>query len=89
MGKLIAALLKKIAEGGFGERPKQIYWALAGIKTYLGLAFAVLSFGLSQAHERGLCISCADYNGMLLSVAAFLVSIGLLDGALRTDPPKP
>ncbi len=89
VSKIIAYLLKRLAEGGFGGGPKAAYWWLAGKKTYIAAALAIATYGLSYLSDHGVCPPCASYNTYLLALAGFLASIGLIDGALRTDPPKP
>jgi len=92
MGKIVAVALKKLAEGEFGEPAKKVYWAFAGKKTLIGFGFAVGYFALNEAHNRGLCAQCGDWSMWLIGASAFMASIGLVDGALRTaqpEPPKP
>lgn len=89
VSKIIAMLIRKVAEGDFGAKPAAVYWFLAGKKTYLGVALASLAFALSRAGEAGVCGECEAWVKTLGGVAAFLISIGLVDGAVRTYPPSP
>lgn len=88
MGKILAVLVKKLAEGDFGAGPAKVYWALAGIKTYTAIAFAAAGLVLSQLSQHGLCAACDGYVASLLTVAGFLATIGLFDGAVRIEPPQ-
>lgn len=87
MGALLVHLIRKVAEGDFGEKPKWLYWKLAGIKTWSGLVVGIAWFGLTQAGASGLCASCDAFAGYILSASAFLISVGLLDAAFRAQPP--
>jgi hypothetical protein len=92
MSKLLALLVRKIAEGDFGEPLKRVYWWLAGKKTYIGMAFGASWAMLAWAQDVGVCTmrgwDCAGWSTTLASVAAFLVLVGLWDGALRSQPPN-
>ena len=88
MGKLLAILLVKAAEGNFGPGAKAAYWWLAGKKTYIGLGFALLAYGLNEATKAGVCAECGSWGVQVAAVAAALaLLIGQVDGAVRTQPP--
>lgn len=92
MSGFIALFVRKLAEGDFGELPKQIYWRLAGAKTYIGMAFGAAWALLVWAQDAGICNAqgwdCKGWGTTLASIAAFLVLVGLWDGALRSQPPS-
>jgi hypothetical protein len=87
MGKALAVLVKKVAEGDFGKPLASVYWKLEGIKTYTAIAFAVAAYALSELGAAGLCEPCPGYVDVLLWIAGGLLAVGLFDGALRTAPP--
>ena len=87
VSKLLAYLIKLVAEGKFGAPVAAIYWWLAGKKTYIGLALAAVYSALLKLAEGG-CAPCADYAGYVAWLSAFLVSVGVIDAALRTPAPK-
>jgi len=89
LSKIIAVLIRKLAEGDFGPTPAKVYWALSGKKTYIAAAIASIAFALSHFSEAGLCEPCAGYVTTLYAVAAFLASIGILDAGIRIRPPQP
>lgn len=89
VSKIIAYLLKLIAEGKFGALLAKVYWWLAGYKTYIGLALGAVYAGLLKLAESG-CAPCSEYAGYVAWLSAFLVSIGFIDAALREkSPAKP
>jgi len=77
-----------IAEGKFGTKAQSIYQALEGLKTWTAIVIAVVTFGLEKAAVAGLCEQCGDYALYAYSVSAFLLTVGLLDGAVRAEAPK-
>ncbi len=87
MGALLIHLIRKIAEGDFGEAPKIVYWKLAGVKTWTGLLLGIAWFGLTKAAEAGLCADCSAWSGYVLTASLFLVSVGLVDAGFRARPP--
>lgn len=88
MGKLLAILLVKAAEGAFGPKVKATYWALAGKKTYIGLVLGVLAFALNEAAKAGVCGQCGSWGAQVAGVLAILtVVVGQVDGAVRAEPP--
>jgi hypothetical protein len=95
MGKITATLLKKAAEGDFGEAPKNAYWALAGRKTQIAAALAFAVAVVEAADRTGVCaafgIDCsgavAETQKAALAVSGLLVYFGQVDGALRTTAP--
>ena len=88
MSKLLPLLIKKVAEGDFGEAPAKIYWFLAGKKLYISIGILIAGYVLDVLFSKGLCESCGGYKGELITFAAILATIGLYDGALRSDPPQ-
>ena len=88
MSKILAVMVKKLAEGDFGAGPAKAYWWLAGKKTWLALVIGVAAFALNEASGRGLCDPCQDYVTTLGTVAGVLAAAGLYDGALRTPAPQ-
>jgi len=88
MGKLLALLLVKAAEGDLGPGLKALYWKTAGYKTYIGLAFGLLAFGLDYAGKHGLCAECEGLAVQVTTViAAVAMYVGQIDVGVRTDPP--
>jgi len=87
MGALLAHLVRKVAEGDFGQWPKVVYWKLAGWKTWIGLGLAVLWFSLTQAGAAGVCAQCDGYAASVLAASVFMVSVGLGDAFIRARPP--
>lgn len=91
MGKIVALGVKMLAEGRFGKGPAAVYRWLEGKKTWTGLAFGVLWGAVAVAEDNGACgawgLDCTGISTWLGAVAAFLVSVGLYDAALRTKPP--
>jgi hypothetical protein len=72
--------VRAIAEGKKGKKMREIYWRLAGYKTYTGIALGALYAGFMVAgYSEGI-----QY---LLWGAGFLTSVGLLDKAWRAQPP--
>lgn len=88
MTKLLPLLIKKVAEGDFGQWPAKLYWALAGRKFYISIAIGLLGVGLDYLFGIGVCDSCGGYKGDLMTFAAVLAAIGLYDGAVRSTPPE-
>jgi len=87
---VLLGTVKKAAEGGYGSRAKAIYWWLAGKKTWAGVIVATVAYGLQTATSAGVCgQECGDAAGWLLyGLAPLLISAGVLDEALRAEPPK-
>jgi hypothetical protein len=88
MGAIAAKLIKAVAEGRFGKPIARVYWFLAGKKTVLGIVAGTAYTGLRLAHEINGCLSCGDWAHMLAVASVTLVSVGLLDAAVREDPPQ-
>jgi hypothetical protein len=90
--KLIEFVFGGIAAGRFGAGPKKVYWFLAGKKTYVGVALAAIAHLIGEAQAAGLCsahgLDCEGWATGLQAVAAFLVTVGLLDAAHRAPAPK-
>ena len=80
--------IRGIAEGNFGPKAQRVYVALEGVKSWTALAIATVTFGLEKATLAGVCDSCGEYALIGYGVAAFLLSVGLLDGAVRATPPN-
>lgn len=80
---LAGGLVRDIAEGKRGPRLKAIYWRLAGRKTYTGFLLAALAGGMALA-DPTLAEQVAPVLG---TIAAVLVSAGLLDRGWRSAPP--
>jgi uncharacterized membrane protein YedE/YeeE len=88
-GAILPALLKAIAEGKAGEPAKAIYWKTVGYKTPAG----ALVFGVGA----GLGYVCGSYHDVypwactaqtwLMGAGGLLVSVGLVDGGTRAEPP--
>jgi hypothetical protein len=87
MGAILAKLVKAVAEGRFGRWPARVYWYLAGKKTITGLVLGTAYVGLTLASEAGICSECSGWAQRLAVVSVALVAAGLLDRALREDPP--
>lgn len=87
MGAILAKLVKALAEGKFGAGPAKAYWFLAGKKTVTGVALGTAYVGLHLSAGAGLCDACAAYGHQLAVASVTLVSIGLLDAAVREEPP--
>ena len=101
--RLISGLLpnfvKTLAEGGYGEGPKKIYWALVEKKTIVAFIIAIL-YGVAQValNVFGQCVpecataeSVAQFESLILyvpEIVATLIAVGLYDKAVRLDPPK-
>lgn len=95
MGKLLAIVLTKAAEGDFGEPVQKAYWALAGAKTVIG-GFLLFMAGVIEAGKSaGLCATYTlDCDGWLATVqyvtglvGTLFLLIGQVDGALREQRP--
>lgn len=84
----LVKVIKGVAEGKFGEKPKTIYWALEGYKTLIAFVLAVATFALEYAVNAGLWPEAAVAVPVLYSIAALLAAVGLYDGAVRTEPPN-
>lgn len=87
MGAILATLVKKLAEGDFGQAPARAYWWLAGKKTWTAVALASIAGGLFMANANGLCDPCHGYAMGIITAAGVLASIGLFDAAVRITPP--
>lgn len=87
MGAILVHLIRKVAEGDFGEPAKAAYWKLAGIKTWSGVVLGVAWYGLTQASAAGVCADCSTWAGYVLASSLFLVSVGLVDAGFRARPP--
>jgi hypothetical protein len=88
MGKLLALLLVKAAEGDLGPALKTAYWKTAGYKTYIGLAFGAIALLLDYAGKNG----CQECQGAAVEISAGIAAvtmyIGQIDVGIRTDPPQ-
>lgn len=87
-GSILPALFKAIAEGKMGEWPKRIYWFGAGHRTVTGAVLLAVGAGLEM--------TCSSYPDMAWAcsagkyvyvVGAFLASVGLVDGGVRSPWP--
>lgn len=91
MSKILAVLFSKLAEGDFGAKPKAAYWWLAGKKTWIGALFGAAWAALDRLDAGGVCAAqgwdCAGWSTTLGGIAAFMLSWGLYDGALRSPVP--
>jgi hypothetical protein len=89
-GSLLPALLRAVAEGKLGERPKAIYWKTAGYRTFTGAALVAAGAGLGAV--------CANYGeamawackaeGWVMGFGALLAAVGLADGGTRAPWPE-
>lgn len=81
--------IRAIADGKAGEKPKAIYWWLAGKKTPTGLAI-----GAATAAVEYLVKAPPDYAWeqptltVFYTIASILVTAGLADGLTREEPPQ-
>lgn len=74
--------IRAAAEGRLGSKWKERYWALAGVKTWTGLAFALAAVVLAATGYQEFAL----YVG---AGAGFLVQAGILDKAWRGEIPEP
>ena len=87
-GSILPAMLKAVAEGGLGETPKRLYWALAGKKTALGAALIFAAYGL-----EAICNAYPEmqwgcrWSQWVLVIGGVLASVGLADGGTRAPWP--
>ena len=88
MSKLLAIVLRKAAEGDFGPAVQKVYWYLEGKKTYTAAALAGVAAGLQAASDANICEPCGAWVVSLYSAAALLGTLGLVDAAVRIEPPK-
>jgi hypothetical protein len=91
-GELIAKAVKLVAEGKIpyiGATLQKAYLALAGKKTYIGLAFGVVYGALSYLCSAAvpLPFDACVYADWAVKISVVMVTIGLLDGAVRATPP--
>jgi hypothetical protein len=86
--ELLVKVIKGVAEGKFGEEAKAVYWAVEGYKTVIGLVGGLLIYILEQVVAAGYWPEAAPAIPVLYAIAAFLLSVGLYDGALRSEAPK-
>lgn len=87
MSTILTKLVKALAEGKFGAGPAKAYWWLAGRKTYTGIALGAAYFVLHGGAAAGVCEPCGGYAHGLAVASITLVSVGLLDAAIREEPP--
>jgi hypothetical protein len=87
VSKILALLVSKLAEGDFGTTASKVYWKLAGLKTYTAIAFGAVGYALTRASDAGICEPCGELAAGLMTFAGFLLTIGLYDGAIRSQPP--
>lgn len=80
-GSYLGRWIRDAAEGKKGETLKALYWSLAGLKTWTGGVLALLTIALVAA---GYPDAAAWITGTL---AALLVSTGLIDKGWRSRPP--
>lgn len=78
-GSFIGAELRAVAEGKRGEFAKKVYWALAGVKTFTGLAFGAAAVALLSLNQN-------EGAAVLGTLAGILVAGGLVDGRWRSHP---
>lgn len=78
----VGGLLRDVAAGKKGPGPQRVYLWLQGKKTPIGFALGACAAVLAAFVDEA-----AQYSGILATVAAFLVSIGLADKAWRAVPP--
>lgn len=88
MSKLLPLFIKKLAEGDFGQPLARLYWFLAGKKLYISVAIGLLGVSFDYLFGAGLCDPCGSYKNDLLVIAGILATIGLYDGAVRSNSPK-
>ena len=87
-GKIIAVVLKRAAEGGFGAVVQKLYLALVGKKTLIAAGLGALAAGLQVAEASGQFPGAGAVAKAVAYLAAALATLGQIDGALRLDPPK-
>lgn len=85
--RILLHVTKGLANGKYGRRPQKAYSALAGLKTYIGLAFMATGYIFGAAFNLGVCPDCPEWDKILMGVGAVLAQIGLLDAANREDGP--
>jgi uncharacterized membrane protein YedE/YeeE len=88
-GSLLPALLRSVAEGKLGERPKAIYWKTAGYRTFVGAALVGLGYGLGGvcgSYSETMAWACKA-QGWVMALGALLAAVGLADGGTRAPWP--
>lgn len=95
---IIATILKKAAEGDFGEPVKKLYWAMDGKKTWAAIVIGFLSGVLKSAVDSGACAHLGltaecDAIGQSIAQAGLwtaggLAVLGQVGGGLKTQAPK-
>lgn len=86
--QILVKAIRGVAEGKFGAKAQKVYQAVEGLKTWIAFAIAVTTFALEKAAIAGVCDNCGEYAVIAYSISAFLLSVGLLDGAVRATPPN-
>jgi hypothetical protein len=88
LGKLLAWFVTKLAEGDFGAGPAKVYWALAGVKTWIAFGLVTVMGVMHFAAENGFCAPCEDYVATILKVVPYLIAAGIYDAAIRYRSPQ-
>ncbi len=89
MGKFLAGLVKDIADGKYGAKPKALYWWAAGRKTNTAMILAGAAAALYALSGTGQCAECGKYAEWIVWAAGILGTVGLYDSAVRIEPPMP
>lgn len=99
VSSILAKIVKDIAEGKYGQKPKDWYWWAAGKKTLIALGIAAF-YGVAQV---GLSIfaqcvpECGSQQAVdqlagavawIPRIVTVLIAVGLFDAAVRLEPPK-
>jgi putative copper export protein len=99
LSSLLAVFVKDVAEGKHGETLERLYWKAAGKKTLIAIALAA-AYGFAEVvlHIFQSCApECATPEAIEVfarwiswgpHLVAFLVAVGLYDGAVRLEAPK-
>ncbi len=86
--QILVKVIKGASEGKFGPKAQKVYSSLEGLKTWTGAVVVAVTFALETLAGAGLCADCDAYATTAYTVGAFLLSVGLLDGAVRAEAPK-
>ena len=85
-GTLLASLVKAVADGKLGAVPSKLYWAVAGVKAFVGVLLGAAYLVLT--HWPGVCPPCAGWAHGLAVASVTLLAIGWTDQVIREEPPK-
>lgn len=100
VGLVAGKVLKAAAEGKLGALPKWVYWHLKGLKSVIGVVFAVVAGIVLVLDQYGVCavalqhwawFDCGAWTAGIVkvtaSLSAFFLWIGQVDGSLHLDGP--